>query len=185
MSTQAATLDRVLLPAQLPRHRAAPCCRPPLCGVAPPLPQRRPLPGLGSRPTGQSIFPACRFEVLSREEAAPEVGEPAKVRCLRLHRSGLFLCCRAAGPPLPPPLLMFRSAPHPVHCKPYPASPAFCAPIRPGCMLALQVITKQDAKVGLASAEEVGQAAPATPDRSCECSGWAERADCLLARCTC
>lgn len=178
-------LDRVLLPAQLPRHRAAPCCRPPLCGVAPPLPQRLPLPDLGSRPTCQTIFPACRFEVLSREEAAPEVGEPAKVRRLRLHRSGLFLCCRAAGPPLPPPLLMFRSAPHPVHCKPYLVSPASDPSTCSVPMLAPQVITKQDAKVGLASAEEVGQAAPATPDRSCECSGLASRAACLLMCCTC
>lgn len=38
------------------------------------------------------------------------------------------------------------------------------------------MITKQDVKVGLATREEVGQAAPATPDRSCEGAGlgWEE-----------
>ncbi len=45
--------------------------------------------------------------------------------------------------------------------------------------LLMQLIIKQDAKVGLVSAEEVGQAAPATPDRSCEARLHAE----LLMRC--
>lgn len=70
--------------------------------VPPPPGERAPLRRRRSGPVDENRCPARRFEVLSREEAAPETGEPAKARCYSMG-SCLAHAQRRLNPPMLPP----------------------------------------------------------------------------------